>query len=82
MVRHKTICVTNPIVPFIDMLERVQEICTVLIIFENSLLLVAPRGYMVDRTGVLYSKGTCHVANVAYTDNNFKEKDLTLKISL
>jgi hypothetical protein len=38
VVRHEAIGMTDPVIPFIDVLERVQEVDAVPVIFENSLL--------------------------------------------
>jgi hypothetical protein len=41
MVRHKAVSVANPIIPFIDVLEGVQKILTVMVIFEDGPLFIA-----------------------------------------
>ncbi len=39
----------------IDVLDRVQEVFAVLVVFEYGLFLVATGCYVIDRTGIFYS---------------------------
>jgi len=41
MVIHHAVGMTEPVIPFIDMLERVQEVDAILVVFENGLLFIA-----------------------------------------
>jgi hypothetical protein len=41
MVVHHAVGMTEPVVPLFDMLECVQEVDPVLVVFENSLLFIA-----------------------------------------
>jgi hypothetical protein len=41
MISHKTVCVTNPIVSFVDVLEGVQKALAVMVIPEDGFLFVA-----------------------------------------
>ena len=79
MIGYKAICVAGPLVPLIDMLECVQEVFTILIVFEDWLLFITPGGYVINCAGVFYSKGTGHAATAVESDANFKEKDMTLR---
>ena len=47
------------------MLEGPEEVLTVLIVLEHGFLLIAARGHMVDRTGVLDAKWACHEVRIA-----------------
>ncbi len=62
MVRHQAIRVTDPVVPFIDMPERVQKVFAVGIVFEYGFLLIAARSYMVDCASIFYSERAGHGA--------------------
>ena len=61
------------------MLEGPEEVLTVLIVLEHGFLFVAARGYMINSTGVLYAKGTCHDVKIASKRCNVNSKDLTLR---
>jgi len=78
VVVHQAVSMTEPVIPFIDMLERVQEVDAVLVVFENSLLFIAAGGDVIDGTGVFYAKGAGHKGNLANNEENVKLKDLTL----
>jgi hypothetical protein len=80
MVRHQAICVAKPIVPFNDMLERVQKVLTVGIVFEDGFLFVAARGHVIDCTGVFYAKRARHGAIISQEMANCNEIDLTLMV--
>ena len=41
VVVHQAVGMTEPVIPFIDMLERVQKVDAVLVVFENGLLFIA-----------------------------------------
>jgi hypothetical protein len=60
------------------MLERVQEVDAVLVVFENGLLFIAAGGDVIDGTGVFYAEGAGHRGNLANNRKNVKLKDLTL----
>jgi hypothetical protein len=78
VVVHHAVGVTEPIIAFIDMLERVQEVDAVMVVFENGFLFITARGDVVDGTGVFYAKGAGHKRNLAKNKENVKLKDLTL----
>ena len=65
VVRHETVGVTQPVIPFVDVLKGVKKVLAILVVFEDCLLFVAARGNMVYGTGVFYAKRTGHGANVA-----------------
>jgi hypothetical protein len=78
MVVHHAVGVTEPVIPLIDMLECVQEVDPVLVVFENGLLFIAAGGDVIDGTGVFYAEGAGHAGNLANNEENVKLKDLTL----
>jgi hypothetical protein len=41
VVVHHAVGMAEPVIPFIDMLKRVQEVDPVLVVFENGLLFIA-----------------------------------------
>ena len=79
MVGHEAVGVADPIVAFVDVLEGVQEVLAVLVVFKYGLLFISPRGHMIDCAGVFYAERTCHGATIAEKMANCKEKDLTLR---
>jgi hypothetical protein len=60
MVGHEAIGVAKPIVPFVGVLEGVQEVQAVRVILEDRLLLVTSRRNVVDSAGVFDAEGTSH----------------------
>ena len=78
VVVHHAVGVANPIVSLINVLECVQEVDAVLVVFENGLLFIAARGDVIDSTGVFYAEGAGHKGNLANNKENVKLKDLTL----
>ena len=78
VVVHHAVGVANPIVSLINVLECVQEVDAVLVVFENGLLFIAARGDVIDSTGVFYAEGAGHAATIAEKRGNVKIKDLTL----
>ena len=78
VVVHEAVGMTEPIIPLIDMLECVQEVDAVLVVFENGFLFIAAGGYVIDGTGVFYTKGAGHAVTLAEKKGNVKIKDLTL----
>jgi hypothetical protein len=78
VVVHHAVGMTDPVIPFIDMLERVQEVDPVLVVFENGLLFISAGGDVIDGTGVFYAEGAGHAARLALNKENVKLKDLTL----
>ena len=78
MVVHHAVGMTEPVVPFIDVLECVQEVDAVLVVLENGLLFIAARGDVIHGTCVFYAEGTGHAATISEKRGNVKIKDLTL----
>ena len=78
VVVHQAVSMTEPVIPLIDVLERVQEVDAVLVALEDGLSFVAPGGNVVDCTGVFYAEGAGHEGNLANNKENVKLKDLTL----
>lgn len=78
VVVHHAVGMAEPVIPFIDMLECVQEVDPVLVVFENGLLFIATGGDVIDGTGVFYAEGAGHVARLTPKKENVKLKDLTL----
>src|SRR6266508_1528595 len=65
VVVHHAVCMTEPVISFIDMLKRVQEVDAVLVVFENCLLFIAAGSNVIDGTGVFYTEGSGHAATIA-----------------
>jgi len=42
MIGHEAVGVTNPVISFIDVLEGIQKVFSVSIVFEDGLLFIAP----------------------------------------
>ena len=82
MVGHEAICVTDPIIPFVDVLEGIEEQLPIVVILENGFLLVPAGRHMVDSAGVFYAKRAGHEATIAENEGNCNERDLTLRCSL
>ncbi len=78
VVAHQTIGMTEPIIPFVDMLKRVKEVDAVLVVSENGLLFIAAGREVINRAGVLYTEGASHAATLSWKRENVKSKDLTL----
>ncbi len=57
MVGHEAVGVTDPIIPFVDVLEGVQEVQAVLVVLEDGLLLVTAGSYVINSTGVFDAEG-------------------------
>jgi hypothetical protein len=60
VIGHEAVGVAQPIIAFVDVLKGVEEILAVLVVFEDGLLFVAARGYMIYGAGVFYAKGAGH----------------------
>jgi hypothetical protein len=56
MVGHEGIGVTDPIIPFVDMLKGIQKNFPVMIIFKDRFLLIPAGSDMVDCTCVFYAE--------------------------
>jgi hypothetical protein len=79
MVGHEAVGMADPVVPLVGVLERIEEIQAVLLVFENGLLLVPAGGDVVDCTGIFYAKGARHnVATVSQNKAIVKLQDVTL----
>jgi len=64
MIGHEAICVTDPMIPFVDMLKSVQKILAVYVVLENGLLFVAARRHVIDCTGVFYAEWAGHEGTI------------------
>ena len=82
VVLHQAVGVADPMIPLMDMLQHVQKVDAVLIVFENSLLFVATGGDVIDSTCVFYAKGARHAGTLAQKRKNIKTKDMTLIVLL
>ncbi len=78
MVGHKTVRVTDPVIAFVYMLERIEKFLTIKVVFEDGFFPVSPGRNMVDGAGVFYAEGTGHAATIAEGAGNVKPQDLTL----
>ncbi len=65
MVGHETVGVTNPVVFFVDVLEGIEEIDTILVVFEDGLLFIPTGGHVVNGARVFYAKRSSHGANIS-----------------
>jgi len=55
MIIHKAIGVTYPLVPFVNMVKKLQETPPVFLILEGGSLLIAPAGNVIDCSRVFNS---------------------------
>ena len=78
MIVHQAVGMAEPVISFINMLDCVQEVDPVLVIFENSLLFIAAGGDVINGTSVFYTERAGHKRNLANNKENVKLKDLTL----
>jgi len=60
------------------MLERSEEVLTVLLVLEYGLLLVSTRGHVIDCAGILYAERAGHEKKIAKGTTIVKPQDLTL----
>ena len=74
VVVHETVGVADPIVAFIDVLKGVQEVNTILVVFEDGLFLIAAGGDVINSAGIFYAKGTGHAGTLAEKMENVKVK--------
>jgi hypothetical protein len=65
VIGHETVSMTNPVISFIDVLESVKDVQTIMVVLEDGLLLIATGGDMIDSAGIFYSKWTGHSRNIA-----------------
>jgi hypothetical protein len=77
VVGHEAVGVAQPVITLVNMLKSVEETLAVLVVFEDSLLFVPARGYMIHGTRVFYSKRTGHSVKVSWPLQNVNTKDLT-----
>ena len=70
----------NPIVPFVDVLEGVQEVIAVLVVLKDGLLFIAARRDVIHRAGVFYAEGTGHERRISEETEKVKPQDLTLRV--
>ena len=78
MVGHETIGVADPIIALIDVLQGVEEVQAVSIIFENRFFLVPAGGYVIYGAGIFNAEGTRHGQRLAEKTATVKLQDLTL----
>jgi hypothetical protein len=80
MVIHEAVCVTDPVVALVDVLEGIEKIDPVLVALENGFLFIAAGRDVVDCTGIFYSEWAGHNdQTVARKEANVNSKDLTLR---
>jgi hypothetical protein len=60
VVGHEAIGVAQPVITLVDMLECIEEVLAVLVVFEDGLLFVAARSDVIHGAGVFDAKGTGH----------------------
>jgi hypothetical protein len=78
MVGHEAVGVTDPMIPFIDVLKGVEERLPVMIILENGFFLVPSGGHMVDSACVFYPERAGHEVRIAEKRAKCNKRDLTL----
>jgi hypothetical protein len=81
MIGHEAVCVADPVVSFVDVLDCVQKVLTVRVILEYRLLLVPAGGHMINCAGIFYAEGAGHGGTITEESAKCKEKDLTLIVS-
>jgi hypothetical protein len=74
VVVHQAVGVADPMIPLIDMLQRIQKVRVVLVVFKNSLLFVPAGGDVIDSTCVLYAKGARHKGTLAQKGEECQNK--------
>jgi hypothetical protein len=67
----------EPVISVIDMLQGVQEILAVLVVFINSFLFISTAGDMIDRSRKFYAQRTSHRETISKLWGYIKIKDLT-----
>jgi hypothetical protein len=78
MVGHEAVGMTDPVVPFVDVLKGVEEVQTIGVILEDGLFLVASGRHMINGAGVFYAKGAGHDdPRIASKSPNVKIQDVT-----
>jgi hypothetical protein len=60
VIGHETVSVANPIVAPTYVLNRIQEVITILIVLEDRLFFVAAGSNMVNGAGIFYAEGPGH----------------------
>ena len=60
MVAHEAVGMAEPVISVIDMLQGIQEILAILVVFKNGFLFISPAGDMIDRSGIFYAQRTSH----------------------
>jgi hypothetical protein len=78
MVGHEAVGVADPVVALVDVLDGVQEVLAVRVIFEDGLLLVPAGGHMIDCAGEFDAKWTGRGRTIAENRRIGKKVDLTL----
>jgi hypothetical protein len=77
VVAHKAVGMAEPVISAIDMLQGVQEILTVLVVFVDSFLFISPAGDMIDCSRIFYTQRTGHRETISQLCGYIKIKDLT-----
>jgi predicted ribosome-associated RNA-binding protein Tma20 len=72
VVVHHAVGMAEPVIPLINMLESVQEVDAVLVVFENGLLFISAGGDVIDGTGVFYAERAGNEGNLANNKENVK----------
>jgi len=78
VVYHEAVCVADPIVALIDMLESVQKVDAVLFVFEYGLFLDSPGDHMIDCSGIFYAEGAGHEPKLSERIVNVNPQDLII----
>jgi hypothetical protein len=80
MIGHEAVGVADPVVSFVDVLEGVQKVQAVGVVFEDGLLLIAAGRHMIHCAGVFDAEGAGHDRRIAEKMANVKPQDLTLRV--
>ena len=77
MIEHQDKAVENDIIRSKRIRQNSKKLLSVAVAFEDSLSLIATAGNMIDSTGILDSKRSCHGLAINKSGSNVKSKDLT-----
>lgn len=72
MIVHQAVGVADPVIAFVDVLKRVEELMPILVGPEDRLPLVASGGHMIYCTGVFNAKGAGHDGRISKVKDEVK----------
>ncbi len=59
-------------IAFIDPMKKAKEGLSIVVVLEDGLLVIAPRGNVVEGARVLYAKRASHAPTLAFRENECK----------